>query len=57
MKEFKYLGYVMQRNGRQKTHVRDRMKRAAVIMGQVWRKGKEDLERIVVEDYGLFLTD
>lgn len=40
MKEFKYLGYVMQRNNRQKAQVKHRMKRAAAIMGQVWKIGK-----------------
>lgn len=32
IQEFKYLGYVMQRNGGQKAQVRDRMRKAAVAM-------------------------
>lgn len=40
IKEFKYLGYVFQRNGRQEAQVRDRIKKRAVIMGQVWGIGK-----------------
>lgn len=41
MKEFRYLGYMMQRNGGQDAHVKDRIKRTAVIMGQVWGTGKK----------------
>lgn len=40
IKEFKYLGYVFQRNGRQEAQVRDRIKKRVVIMGQVWSIGK-----------------
>lgn len=36
VKEFKYLGYVMMRNGGQEAHVRDRVRKAGVIMKQVW---------------------
>lgn len=36
MKEFKYLGYVIQRNGGQEAQIRDRVKRAAAVMGGVW---------------------
>lgn len=32
VKEFKYLGYVMQRNEDQKAHVRDRVRKATVTM-------------------------
>lgn len=35
VKEFKYLGYVLQKNGRQEAQVRDRIRRAATIMGQM----------------------
>lgn len=32
-KEFKYLGYVLQKNANQEAHVRDRIKRAVAAMG------------------------
>lgn len=43
---FKYLGYVFQRNGKQDEHVKDRMKKGMMMLGnreeEVWRKlGKE----------------
>ncbi|XP_072761238.1 uncharacterized protein [Anoplolepis gracilipes] len=34
IKEYRYLGYTLQRNGRQEAQVRDRVRRAASIMGQ-----------------------
>lgn len=40
VKEFTYLGYVMQRNGGQEAHIRERVRRAAAVMGQVWGIGK-----------------
>lgn len=40
MREFDYLGHKFQANGKQKAHVKERVKRAASIMGQVWRIGK-----------------
>lgn len=30
----------MQRNGRQRAHVRARVKKAAAILGQIWKIGK-----------------
>src|SRR5580765_4995962 len=39
MKEFKYLGYTLQKNGGQEAHVRERGRRAAV-MREVWGIGK-----------------
>lgn len=33
VKEFKYLGYVIQRNGEQEAQVKDRAKRAMAVMG------------------------
>lgn len=39
-KEFKYLGYVLQKNGGQEAQIRERRKKAAAIMGQVWGIGK-----------------
>lgn len=44
--QFRYLGYIIKRNGDQKENVRDRVKKAAAIMGQVWGKGREGLEEI-----------
>ncbi|EFN73335.1 hypothetical protein EAG_06059 [Camponotus floridanus] len=38
VKEFKYLGYVLQRNGEQEAQVRDRVKRAMAVMGQALNK-------------------
>lgn len=40
VKEFCYLGYTLQRNGRQEAHIRERIRKAAAIMGQVWGIGK-----------------
>lgn len=40
IKEYKYLGYVVQRNGGQEAQVEDRVKRAAAIVRQVWGIGK-----------------
>lgn len=40
MKEFRYLGYMMQWNGGQEAQVRDRIRKAVRIMGQVWGIGK-----------------
>jgi len=45
VKEFKYLGYVLQRNGGQEAQVRDRIKRAAAGMGKIWGLGKRKFER------------
>ena len=40
VKEFIYLGYKMQRNGGQEGHIKERIKKAAAVMGQVWGIGK-----------------
>lgn len=40
MRKFKYIGYVLQRNGRQKAHVKDRVRRAAAVMEGIWGIGK-----------------
>jgi len=40
VKEFRYLGYVLQRNGGQEAQIRDRVRRAAAGMGQIWGLGK-----------------
>jgi len=34
---------MLQRNGGQETHVKDRVRRAATVMGQVWDIGKRRL--------------
>ncbi|XP_076657552.1 uncharacterized protein LOC143361786 [Halictus rubicundus] len=38
--EFKYLGYVIMRDGGQRKQVEDRIRKGAAVMGQVWRIGK-----------------
>lgn len=48
VKEYKYLGYVVQRNEGQEAQVEDRVKRAAAIMRQVWRIDKRRFR----EDWG-----
>lgn len=40
VKEFRYLGYAIQRNGEQEAQVRDKVKRTMAVMGQVWGIGK-----------------
>jgi len=40
VREYKYIGYVMQRNEEQEAQIRDRMERTAAIMGQIWEIGK-----------------
>lgn len=44
VKEFKYLGFVLQRNGGQEAHIKDRVKVAAAAMGQIWGIGKRRSE-------------
>jgi len=44
-KEIKYLGYVLQKNGGQEAQVKDRGKKAAAILGQVWGIGKKKFGR------------
>lgn len=51
----KYLGYTLQRNGRQEAHVRDRIRKAA-IMGQVWWIDKRRLEKIGKEGFGCSIS-
>jgi len=40
VKEFNYLGYKIQRNGGQKAHIKEKVRKAAVAMRQVWGIGK-----------------
>lgn len=51
IKKFGYLEYRMQKNGDQKTQVRERVAKAAAVMGQIWgirkkRFGKDWRKRI-----------
>lgn len=41
MKEFRYLRYTLQRNVSQEAHVRNSIRKATAIMGQVWRIDKK----------------
>jgi len=45
VKEIKYLGYTLQRNGGQEAQIRDRVARGAAILGQVWGIGKRRFGR------------
>lgn len=49
VKEYKYLVYILQRNGGQKVQIRDRARREAIVMREVWGIGKrlwgDDWER------------
>jgi hypothetical protein len=40
VKEFTYLGYRLQRNGGQEAQVKERIKKAAMVMAEVWGIGK-----------------
>lgn len=40
VKSFKYLGYMMMANGKQKEHIEDRMKKGMVVRREVWGIGK-----------------
>src|SRR5436190_16029940 len=40
VKQFTYLGYVVQKNGGQEGHIKERVRRGAAVMGQVWSIGK-----------------
>ena len=44
VKEMLYLGIKMQRNGDQTDHIRERMKRANVVMKQVWGVGERKFQ-------------
>lgn len=47
MKEVKYLGYIMQKNGGAEKHVLKRMRRATIAMKLTWSIG----ERLFKDDY------
>ncbi|XP_076301434.1 uncharacterized protein LOC143219315 [Lasioglossum baleicum] len=38
--EYKYLGYTITRDGAQKAHIEERLRKGAAVMGQVWGIGK-----------------
>ncbi|XP_071572354.1 uncharacterized protein [Temnothorax nylanderi] len=40
VKEFKYLGYTLKENGGQEAHIRERRRKAARVMREVWGIGK-----------------
>jgi len=40
VREFRYLGYTLQRNRGQEAHIRERIKGAAAVMGEVWGTGR-----------------
>lgn len=42
IREIKYLDYVFQANGGQEEYIRDRVKRAMGIAGQIWDIGKKE---------------
>ena len=52
VKEFKYLGYVFKKNGGQKHTSGDRVKKAGVVMRQVWGIEKGNLKRTGNEECG-----
>lgn len=39
VKEFSYLGFKLQRNGDVKKHVRERIRKANILIREVWRGG------------------
>ncbi|XP_020298257.1 uncharacterized protein LOC109862594 [Pseudomyrmex gracilis] len=45
VKKFKYLGFIFQRNGRLDEQIKDRVKKGAAVMGQVWGIGKRRFGR------------
>ena len=40
VKKYKYLGYMMTRNGEDKEHIRERIRKARVAMGWIWSYGE-----------------
>jgi len=43
VKEYKYLGYIFQRNRGQEKHIQEKIAKIATIMGQIW--GIEEILR------------
>lgn len=54
VKEIKYLGYIFQLNRRQGGHIKDRVRKAMGIMGQVWSIGKRNFGKDVRKRIWLF---
>lgn len=54
VKEYNYLGYKIKKNGSQEGQVKDRAKKAAIIMGQVWAIGKRRFGKDVRKRLWLF---
>lgn len=54
VKEFRYLSYTLQRNGGQEAHIKERIKRAAVIMREVWGIGKRKFGKDLCRRLWLF---
>jgi len=54
VKNIKYLGYVFQSNGRQEGHIKDRVRKAMGIMGQVCSIGKRKFGKDVRKKIWLF---
>lgn len=40
VREYKDLGYIMKRNGGQEAHIRERRRKVAIVMREVWGIGK-----------------
>lgn len=45
VKEYRYLEYLMQRNGGQEAQVEERVRKGAAVMGQMWGIGKRKFGR------------
>lgn len=45
VKEYKYLEYVFRTNGGQEAQKEERVRKAAMVMGQVWSFGKKMFNR------------
>lgn len=54
VKEFKYLGYVFQRNDGHKAQIGHRFKKGAAVLGQVWRIRKRRFGRNLVKKIWMF---
>lgn len=52
VKTFKYLGYVLQSNGRQEEHIKDRVRKGTAIMGSVEQLQERFLGWILGVDSG-----
>lgn len=45
VKKFTYLGYTMQKNWGQEAHIRERLRKGAMVMSQVWGIEKRKFKR------------